>query len=35
MAIARESGGALSRITSAKAPLRNNTSAHHAAFSGV
>jgi hypothetical protein len=35
MAIARESGGALSRITSAKAPLRNKTSAHHAAFSGV
>ena len=35
MPIARESGGALSRITSAKAPLRNNTSAHHAAFSGV
>jgi len=35
IAMARVRGGALSRITSAKAPLRNNTSAHHAAFSAL
>ena len=35
MAIARVRGGALSRMTSAKAPLRRSTSAHQAACSGA